>query len=267
MPGSLFNWLNQLPAWPLLAVFCLFFVALTWFGIAAIHPYLRRRLHGSEPSNEVIIFSAANFGLLYAVLLGLLTIATFQNTKDVTDTVGREASSLSTLYDAADDYPDPVRTQLKAELRDYTRYVIDKDWPAHRQGLVLMGGQHRLQAIRRTLLSHEPTTKTGAALQSEMLGYLDAMTVARRARLSAVTASIPNILWYILITGALLTVMFMWMLHMKPLSQILLCSLEAFFLGMMLFLIFAMDRPLRGAVSVPPDAFKSVYEQVMQWDN
>lgn len=267
MPEFLSDWLNRLPGWPLLAVFCLFFIGLTWFGIAAIHPYLRRRLHGSEPSNEVIIFSAANFGLLYAVLLGLLTIATFQNTKDVTDTIGREASSLSTLYDAADDYPDPVRAQLKTELRDYTKYVIDKDWPAQKQGLVLMGGQHRLQAIRRTLLSYEPTTKTGAALQGEMLGYLDAITVARRQRVSAVSASMPDILWYILITGALLTVVFMWMLHMKPLSQILLCSLEALFLGMMLFLIFAMDRPLSGAVSVPPDAFQSVYEQVMKWDD
>jgi hypothetical protein len=86
---------------------------------------------------EAIIFSAANFGLFYAVLLGLLTIATFQSTKDLLDTIGREASDLSTLYRTADGYPNPVRGQLKGELRDYTRYVIDKDWPAHRRGLVL----------------------------------------------------------------------------------------------------------------------------------
>jgi hypothetical protein len=71
----------------LLAISFTFFVG--WFGISAIHRYLRRHLHGDEPSNEVIIFSAANFGLLYAVLLGLLTIATFQSTKDVVDTIGR----------------------------------------------------------------------------------------------------------------------------------------------------------------------------------
>jgi len=32
-------------------------------------------------------------------------------------------------------------------------------------------------------------------------------------------------------------------------------------------LIVAMDRPLRGAVSVRPDAFQSVYEKVMKWDD
>jgi hypothetical protein len=267
MPDFFVNWLDRLPAWQTLLLFCAFFVVVTWLGIAGIHPYLRRRLHGDEPSNEVIIFSAANFGLFYAVLLGLLTIATFQSTKDVVDTVGREASSLSTLYNAADGYPDPVRTQLKAELRDYTRYVIDKDWPAHRRGLVLMGGEHRLQAIRRTLLSFEPTTKTRETLQSEMLSYLDAMTVAREQRLSAVTAAIPGVLWYVVVVGALLTVMFMWMLHMNLTSQILLGGVTALFLGIMLFLIFAMDRPLRGAVSVTPDSFQSVYDQVMKWDD
>jgi hypothetical protein len=267
MPDWLITWLDRLPVWQQLALFCAFFMGVTWVGIAAIHPYLRRHLHGDEPSNEVIIFSAANFGLFYAVLLGLLTIATFQSTKDLVDTIGREASNLSTLYHSADGYPDPVRTQLKAELRDYTRYVIDKDWPAHRRGLVLMGGEHRLEAIRRTLLSFEPTTKTREALQNEMLSYLGATTAAREQRLSAVTAAIPGVLWYIVIIGALLTVTFMWMLHMNLISQILLGGVTALFLGIMLFLVFAMDRPLRGAVSVTPDSFRSMYQQVMKWDD
>jgi hypothetical protein len=130
-----------------------------------------------------------------------------------------------------------------------------------------MGGEHRLQEIRRTLLSFEPTTKTREALQNEMLSDLTAMTVAREQRLSAVTAAIPGVLWYVVIIGALLTVTFMWMLHMKLMSQILLGSVTALFLGIMLFLIFAMDRPLRGAVSVTPESFQSVYEQVMKWDD
>jgi hypothetical protein len=43
-------------------------------------------------------------------------------------------------------------------------------------------------------------------------------------------------------------------------------GITAFFLGIMIFLIYAMDHPLQGAVSVPPDAFQSVYDQVMKWD-
>jgi hypothetical protein len=259
-------WLDRLSPWLQVSLICALFVGVTWLGIVAVHPILRRRLHGDEPSNEAIIFSAANFGLFYAVLLGLLTVATFQSTKDVLSTIDREASNLSTLYSAAGGYPDPLRAQLKGELRDYARYVIDKDWPAHRRGVVLEGGEHRLEAIRQTVLSFEPTTKTQEVLQDEMQRYLDAMGVAREQRLSAVTAAIPGLLWYLVLIGALFTIVFVWMLHMNFVSQFVLGGITALFLGIMIFLIYSLDRPLRGAVSVSPDSFKTVYDQVMKWD-
>ena len=142
---------------------------------------MRRLLHREEPSNELIIHIAGTFGLVYAVLLGLLTVATFQNTKDLQDNVGREASSLSTIYRITDAYPEPLRSELKAQLRDYTHYLIDKDWPAHRKGMVPMGGEHRLQVIRAQLMSFGPATKTQEVLHSELLRYLECYDGATRA--------------------------------------------------------------------------------------
>ena len=114
------GWLDGLSAGELALVFCAFFVGITWLGILLVHPLMRRLLHRNEPSNELIIHIAGTFGLVYAVLLGLLTVATFQNTKDLQDNVGREASSLSTIYRSTEGYPEPLRSELKAELRDYT---------------------------------------------------------------------------------------------------------------------------------------------------
>ena len=266
MPDWASAWIDQLSAAQLALVFCAFFVGLTWLGILLVHPLMRRVLHRNEPSNELIIHIAGTFGLVYAVLLGLLTVATFQNTKDVQDDVSREASDLSTIYRIAGGYPEPLRSELKRELRDYTHYVIEKDWPAHRKGKVLLGGEHRLEVIRATLMSYEPVTKTQEQLQNELLHYLDGMMVAREQRLAAVTASIPPVLWYIVFIGALLMIAFLWMLHMELISQIILGGITAFFLGIMIFLIYAMDRPLQGAVSIPSDSFRSVYDQVMKWD-
>lgn len=259
-------WADRLPAEQLALVFCSFFVGITWLGILLVHPVMRRVLHRNEPSNELVIHIAGTFALVYAVLLGLLTVATFQNTKDVQDDIGREASDLSTIYRITGAYPEPLRGELKSELRDYAHYVIDKDWPAHRKGIVLMGGEHRLEVIRATLMSYEPATKTQELLQNELLRYLDGMMVAREQRLAAVTASIPPVLWYVVFIGAFLMIAFLWMLHMELVSQIILGGITAFFLGIMIFLIYAMDRPLQSAVSIPPDAFRSVYDLVMKWD-
>ena len=266
MPHWLTGWLDKLSAGQLALVYCLFFIGFTWLGIILIHPIMRRLLHRGEPSNEPIIHIAANFGLFFAVLLGLLTVAAFENTKSLNDNISREASSLSTIYRSADVYPEPLRSELKAQLRDYTHYVIDKDWPAHRRGLVPEGGEHRLQVIRATLMSYEPLTKTQELLHNELLRYMDEMSVHREQRMEAVNAAIPGVMWYMVFIGALLTIVFLWMLHMELIPQIILGGITAFFLGIMIFLIYAMDHPLQGAVSVQPDSFRSVYDLVMKWD-
>jgi hypothetical protein len=266
MPQWFLTWLDGLSTWQLVLFLCTFFIGITWLGAMLLHPPLRRLLHGDEPSNEVIIHTAGIFGLSYAVLLGLLTIATFEGIKNLAGTVDRETSSLSTLYHATDGYPDPLRSELKAQLRDYTRYVIDKDWPAQKQGRVLRGGEHRLQAIRQAVLSFEPTTKMQELLHQEMLRYLNAMTVSREQRLSAVGAAIPGVLWYVVVIGAFITIAFVWMLHMKPKSQFVLGGMGGLGLAIMVFLIYAMDHPLTGAVSLSPEGFDSVYDLVMRWD-
>jgi TRAP transporter TAXI family solute receptor len=259
--------LNSLTAAELALVFCSLFLLISLIGIALVHPHMRRVVHGKRQVNDVVIFVAANFGLLYAVLLGLLVVATFQITKDLQDHIAMEASGLSTMYRSTEAYPEPLRSELRSQLRDYTHYVIDKDWPAHRQVRVLAGGDHRLQAIRQKLFSFEPKTAAQGEVHREMLRYFNAMNVAREQRLSAVFSSIPHVLWYVLWIGALVTIVFLWMLHMDLMPQVLLGGITAVFLGVMMFLIYAMDHPLQGAVSVGPDAFESAYDLEMKWED
>jgi hypothetical protein len=186
------------------------------------------------------------------VLLGLLTVATFQTTKDLEDHIGQEASSLSTMYHSAENYPEPLRSQLRADLRDYTHYVIEKDWRSHRRGETPKGGEHRLEAIRDTLYAFEPQSKTQEVLHDEIIRQFNTLNMAREQRLG--------------ILGGLLTIMFLWMIHVDLVPQIFLGGITPIFLGIMTFLIYAMDHPLQGAVSVGPEPFQSVFDLVMKWD-
>ena len=101
-------------------------------------------------------------------------------------------------------------------------------------------------------------------MRNELPRYLDAMVVSREQRLAFVTAPIPRVLWYVVFTGAFLMIAFLRMLYMELVSQIILGGITAFFLWIMIFLIYAMGRPLKDAVSVRPDAFQSVYDPVMR---
>ena len=85
--------------------------------------------------------------------------------------------------------------------------------------------------------------------------YLDTMMVLREQRLASVAASILRVLWYVVFIGVFLMIAFLWVLHVELVSQIVLGGITPFFPGITIFLIYAMDRPLQGAVSVPPDSF------------
>ena len=266
MSERLDAWLNGLSTIELALVFCTFFLLITLIGIVLIHPFMRRWIHGERQVNDVVIFVAANYGLIYAVLLGLLTVGTFETTKGLQEHIESEAMSLSTMYHSADGYPEPMRGTFRAELRDYTHYVIDKDWPAHRQAKIPNGGEHRLAAIRDTLFSFQPASKTDEFLHSEIIREFNAMNNSWEQRLSAVSSSMPAVLWWVVILGGIVSIVFLWMLHMDFVAQIMLGGLTALFLGIMTFLIYAMDHPLQGAVSVTPEAFQAMYDLVMKWD-
>ena len=115
-------WLNGVAALELALVFCAFYIVITLLGIVLVHPHMRRMVHGKRQVNDIVISVAANFGLVYAVLLGLLIVATFQNTKDLQDHIATEASRLSTIYRGAESYPEPLRSELRSQLRDYAHY-------------------------------------------------------------------------------------------------------------------------------------------------
>jgi hypothetical protein len=74
------------------------------------------------------------------------------------------------------------------------------------------------------------------------------------------------VLWYVVAVGAPGNIILIWMLNMRFFTHIILGVIVAFFLGVVIFLIIAMDRPMRGEVSVQPAAYQLVYEVLMQWD-
>jgi hypothetical protein len=85
-----------------------------------------------------------------------------------------------------------------------------------------VGGEHRLNALRRAVLSFEPATRTQELLQREMLDYLNIMTMSRELRLPGVAEAIPGVLWLTVVIGALLTIAFVWMLCTERTAQFLL---------------------------------------------
>jgi hypothetical protein len=259
-------WIATVPSEHLALYFYGFFVLLAWGGIIFVRPFLRFWFRRQSGTNDLVVYASSGFSLFYGLLLGLLSVAAYQSTKDVNDYASREALTLSTIYRASEAYPEPMRGEIQGLLRDYTLYVVNKDWPAHRLGKIPMGGEHRLQALRTKLLAFEPENKTQDIFHGEILRYFNTLIGYRQQRLSGVSTSIPGVLWYVVAIGAAFNLLFLWMLEIRFVPLLILSGIVSFFLGVMIFLIYSLDHPLQGAVNVSPDAYQNVYDVVMKWD-
>lgn len=77
---------------------------------------------------------------------------------------------------------------------------------------------------------------------------------------------IPDVLWYAVLVGALINLVLLVMLRMRPVMQFVLGSITAFFLAVILFVIVSLDDSLRGNNGLGPDPFRLLWDRTMVWD-
>jgi hypothetical protein len=203
--------------------------------------------------------------LFYGITLGLLAVGTWQAYSDLDTKVGEEASALAALYRNVSSFPDPNRAELQVDLREYARQVIDVSWTLQRRGIVPRNAAGTLEALQTHLASFEPATEGQKTRYAETYRELDRIVELRRLRLKSVVAGLPMALWSVVLAGAFVNIAVTWFFDMR--SQTMHFWMTIMFsglLGLLIFLLAAMDNPFRGDISVSPEAFELVYKQLMQ---
>lgn len=260
----MFYWIYDYPSWLIGGAFAVVFVSLTWLGIFVSRPIVRSWIHGGRSANDMVGFAFSGFSVLYGLLLGLLAVAAYQNFAAVGDVVTKEASTLASLYRDLQGYPEPIRGDLRGKLREYTRFVIEDSWPEQRKGNIPAGGSERVTAFFNDFIAFKPQDKSEEIVHAEALRQFNAYIELRRERLANVTTGIPAVLWWVVAIGAVLNIAFVWLLDMEIHVHLILGGILSLFLGIVIFLIAAMDNPFRGEVSIGPDAFQLVYDSTMK---
>ena len=250
-----------------LALMCIMLtVGATWFGILFVKPLLRLLVGGTPEVNQSIGYATSVFGLFYGLLVGLLAVAAYQNAERVERAAFTEAARLSTLYASLEAYPEPTRSEVREMMRDYVLYSIHRDWPAHADGRVTVGGAHRADAMRLRLAGFEPEGAAEAVVHSVVFESYQDFALARQERLAGVLTRIPDVLWYTLAAGAVVNIVLLVLLKLRPIPHLILGGLTSFFLGVMLFVIIALDDPYRGVTGLQPEALRLLWESRMAYD-
>lgn len=254
------NWLHDLPTLVGAIVVCTAFVVPTLVGSFLLQPYIAKTFRGEKDINTVLGFLLNAFALYFGVLLALLSIAVFENHNKAEQSVIREAAALNTLYRDVSVFQEPIRTQLAQVLHDYVDEVVRHGWAIQMRGGINRNEISILGKFHQVMSGIEPKTVGEAARYGETLRALDAFVEARRLRISAAGEAIPKIMWFIVLVGATMNVIVIWMFDLRSVTHAIIGGTISLFIGLVIYMVADLDAPFRGARGIKPGPIVAIHE-------
>jgi hypothetical protein len=245
----------------ILAALCLFGIGGLFLVRRRVLPRLRIAVEDSEFSGTMV----QSVMVFYGLAVALIAVTVFQTYSDTSKLVSGEATCLAALYRDVSSYPDALRPHLQGELRDYVQNIIEESWPLQRRGQVPTAGVNYMNRFQAILVSFEPATEGQKLLHGETLRAYNQMIQARRLRLDAVNTGLPAVMWLVIMLGAIigLSSSFFFKVEDPRLHGIQVLLLAAF-IGLVIFMIFALDRPFRGDLGLGSEPYQLIYDQLMK---
>jgi hypothetical protein len=192
--------------------------------------------------------------------MGLLAVSAYQNKATVERSIMAEGTAVLALFRNVTAYPDQARVPLQESLRDYTLFVIDTEWPQMRRGEFAEGGMPLIDQLQQQITSFEPKTSGQHILHAETTNRFYEFLELRAERLYNATSSIPEIMWFVVLLGAFLSIFLVWLFNMSLIAGLFLGGLLSFFIGTVISLIMVLDQPLRGDFGISPEVFQLLLE-------
>lgn len=260
-------WIYDLPTWLLATGIITTYLTVAMVGLLLCRAAIYRRFAPSFESNEMTNGIFSGIGMLYGLLVGLVAVAAWGNYDSVDDLVSKEASLVNALYRDVSALREPTRQTLRETLKTYLMDVIHEEWPAHQDGIKLTDGATILSLFHQSLAQYQPVNAGDQSLYQEALAAFNRLSEARRLRIGSVTNGIPAVFWVVIIVGGILTLPLIYLFYTPNLiTHALVTSLYGTFMGFMIFLLAAIDNPLRGEVSISSDPYQSVLDGLATLD-
>jgi hypothetical protein len=245
----------------IIAVLCLYSVG----GLLLVRRHVITRLRVEGVDSEFTGAMLQSVMVFYGLAVALIAVTVFQTYSDTTSVVTGEATALNAIYRDVTSYPEPIRTDLQNQLREYTDQVINGDWPLQRRGKVPGAGIEQMSRFQMVLTKFEPTTEGQKILHAETLRAYNQLIQARRLRLDAVGTRLPSVMWAVIIIGAFISLSASFFFKVGDARlHIIEVLLLAVFIGLVIFMILSLDRPFRGDLGIGPGPYQLVYDQLMK---
>ena len=261
---AMIEFLERLPLWLLAIVLNAWLMGTVLVGLWIFRRHVLPRLQINFNNAYYVSPLMQSSVLLYGLIAALTAVGAWTRYSDVSRVVSAEATAITTLWRDLDGYPEPLGGSMRDVLRDYTDQVINGAWPQLKRGQIPSEGVEWMDRLQSLLYAFEPATEGQKVLHAETLRAFNRLIEQRRQRLDAAQAGLPGVLWFVLLAGAFagITLGLFFYVESAPFQACMLLGLAAS-LSMVLLVIFALDTPFTGDISIGPDSYQLIYDQHM----
>ncbi|MCK1798124.1 DUF4239 domain-containing protein [Streptomyces sp. XM4193] len=228
----------------------------------------QRRLGDAEEDTsqtpDVIEYITMMIGVVYAIVLGLAIAGVWEERNAAEDLVVREAQALHEVGARSEVYPAQVREDIRRDVDRYVEHVVGTEWSRMvEDGELTERGDELIAAVRSHVSGFEPRT----TLQSHAYqGMVDQITAAEQARIGrgqSIEPTLPAVVWFGLVVGAVATVGMVFALQIRRSArELVLAGLFSALIAFLLFLIWVFDEPYARGLADPAEAFHTLFPDV-----
>lgn len=260
MPDFLYRLPLTISAFIVIVCLCLYSI----LGMLATRRWILPQLATDEGESDFHGAMLQAVMVFYGLAVALIAVSVWETHAEVSGTVSHEASRIAGIYRDVSSFPEPKRTELQNELKGYTDYLIEEAWPLQQKGVYPTRGVEWLNRFQASLTSFEPSNEREKALYAESLAAFNRLIDARRLRLDSMLVRLPPILWFIIHFGAIVSLASAFFFKVRDARvhgiQLTLLSI---FIGLVVSLILAFDRPFLGDLAIDPGSYQLIRDQLM----
>ncbi|WP_431681409.1 DUF4239 domain-containing protein [Kitasatospora sp. KL5] len=229
---------------------------------------LRQRRVGEDDdpteTPDVIEYITMMIGVVYAIVLGLAIAGVWEGRSAAQDEVLTEAQALHEVSARAEVYPADFRARVRGDVDAYVSFVVDTEWQYMKEkGEISPRGTELLARLRQDVASRTPQSDLEAQAYQPIMDRIAAADESRSTRGQSTGPTMPGVVWFGLIVGAVVTVGMVFALQIRrsPRELILAGTFSAL-IAFLLFLIWDFDDPFGRGISVTTDPFLDLFPSV-----
>jgi hypothetical protein len=216
-----------------------------------------------DPSEtpDVIEYMTMWIGVIYAIVLGLAIAGVWEARNVAQDHVQAEAQALHEISERVRVYPADVRNRIREDVNTYVGHVVTDEWKAMAdKGEVTERGAELLDRIRAGVTDYEPRTDFEAQAYQPLVDQVAAADQARTGRANATGPTMPGVVWFGLVIGAVITIGMILALQIRRTPrELILAALFSALIAFILFLIWDFDAPYSRGITATADPFLTLF--------